>query len=98
MASGKIKNKRLKFIFKKGYKATPYPFLVGIFLLQLFCLPQQAMAQSISIDQAWRTDLLRRTQLLGKLDSTVSFLINPIYNPSTFLNRKDTTQNIYPAK
>lgn len=99
MASGKIKNKRLKFIFKKGYKATPYPFLVGIFLLQLFCLHQQAMAQSISIDQAWRTDLLRRTQLLGKLDSTVSFLINPIYNPSTALHwKQDTTQNIYPLK
>ncbi|MFM2010665.1 MAG: hypothetical protein RLZZ479_1056, partial [Bacteroidota bacterium] len=79
MVSGKIKNNRLKFIFKKGYKATRYPFLVGIFLIQLILINQTAIAQSISLDQAWRTDLARREQLLGRFDSTISFLLNPIY-------------------
>jgi hypothetical protein len=79
MVSGKIKNNILKFFFKKGYKATRYPFLVGIFLLQLIVLHQTANAQSISLDQEWRTDLMRREQLLGRFDSTISFLINPIY-------------------
>ena len=79
MVSGKIKNNRLKFIFKKGYKATRYPFLVGIFLLQLILINQTAIAQSISLDQAWRTDLMRREQLLGRFDSTISFLINPVF-------------------
>ena len=79
MVSGKIKNNILKFIFKKGYKATRYPFLVGIFLLQLILSNQTAIAQSISLDQEWRTDLMRREQLLGRFDSTISFLINPVY-------------------
>ena len=79
MASGKIKNNILKFIFNKGYKATRYPFLVGILLMQLILLHETANAQSISLDQEWRTDLLRREQLLGRFDSTISFLLNPIY-------------------
>ena len=92
MASGKIKNKRLKFIFKKGYKATRYPFLVGIFLMHLILSNQTANAQSISLDQEWRTDFVRRAQLLGQFDSTVSFLINPrkgvfFYNLSGILLR-----------
>jgi hypothetical protein len=78
MVSGKIKNNRLKFIFKKGYKATRYPFLVGIFLMQLIVLNETVNAQSISLDQEWRTDLMRREQLLGRFDSTVSFLMNPV--------------------
>jgi hypothetical protein len=79
MVSGKIKNKILKFIFKKGYKATRYPFLVGIFLMQLILLHETTNAQTISLDQEWRTDLVRREQLLGRFDSTVSFLLNPVY-------------------
>jgi hypothetical protein len=79
MASGKIKNNRLKFIFKKGYKATKYPFLVGIFLMQLILINHASNAQSISLDQEWRTDLARRSQLLGDFDSTISFLLNPVY-------------------
>ena len=79
MVSGKIKNNRLKFIFKKGYKATRYPFLVGIFLIQLILINHASNAQSISLDQEWRTDLVRREQLLGRFDSTISFLLNPIY-------------------
>ena len=94
MASGKIKNNRLKFIFKKGYKATRYPFLVGIFLMQLSLLNQSANAQSISLDQAWRTDLMRRSQLLGNFDSTISFLINPIYlnNQNSISNSSHSSQ------
>ena len=76
MVFGKIKNNILKFIFKKGYKATRYPFLVGIFLMQLILSNQIANAQSISLDQEWRTDLMRREQLLGRFDSAISFLIN----------------------
>lgn len=87
MASGKIKNKILKYIFKKGYKATRYPFLVGIFLLQLIFCNQFANAQSISLDQEWRTDLVRRAQLLGRFDSTVSFLVNPIYLSASSSNK-----------
>ena len=64
---------------KKGYKVNRYPFLVGIFLLQLILIKQSSKAQSISLDQEWRTDLVRREQLLGKFDSSVSFLINPVY-------------------
>jgi len=79
MVFGKIKNNRLKFFFKKGYKATRYPFLVGIFLLQLILINQSLNAQSISLDQEWRTDLMRREQLLGRFDSTISFLLNPVY-------------------
>ena len=79
MTSGKRKNKILKFIFKKGYKATRYPFLVGIFLMQLILSNQTANAQSISLDQEWRTDLMRREQLLGRFDSSISFVLNPIY-------------------
>ena len=90
MAFGKIKNNRLKFNFYKGYKATRYPFLVFIFLMQLIVLNQTVSAQSISLDQEWRTDLVRREQLLGRFDSTVSFLINPIYlskqNPPSKIN------------
>jgi hypothetical protein len=86
MASGKIKNKILKFIFKKGYKATRYPFLVTIFLMQFICMHQTALAQSISLDQEWRTDLVRREQLLGRFDSTVSFLINPVYTTNQKTN------------
>jgi len=88
MTSGKIKNNRLKFIFKKGYKATRYPFLVGIFLMQLFLLHETTSAQSISLDQEWRIDLARRSQLLGDFDSTFSFLLNPVYlNSSDKQNR-----------
>lgn len=86
MVSGKIKNKILKFIFKKGYKATRYPFLVTIFLMQFICMHQTALAQSISLDQEWRTDLVRREQLLGRYDSTVSFLINPVYTTNQKMN------------
>ncbi len=86
MVSGKIKNKILKFIFKKGYKATRYPFLVTILLMQFICLYQNALAQSISLDQEWRTDLVRREQLLGRFDSTVSFLINPVYTTNQKTN------------
>jgi hypothetical protein len=90
MVSGKIKNKILKFIFKKGYKVTRYPFLVGILLMQFILLHENASAQSISLDQEWRTDLVRREQLLGRFDSTVSFLINPVYlskqNPRSKIN------------
>jgi hypothetical protein len=95
MVSGKIKNKILKFIFKKGYKATRYPFLVGIFLMQLIVLNQSAHAQSISLDQEWRTDLMRREQLLGRVDSTVSFLINPIYlsNQNLISNSSHSNQS-----
>ena len=75
MASGKIKNKILKFIFKKGYKVTRYPFLVAIFLMQFILLHETVNAQSISLDQEWRTDLARRDQLLGRYDSSVSFLL-----------------------
>ena len=94
MVSGKIKNNRLKFIFKKGYKATRYPFLVGILLMQLIVLNQSAHAQSISLDQAWRTDLARRSQLLGNFDSTISFLINPIYlnNQNSISNSSHSSQ------
>jgi hypothetical protein len=63
----------------KGYKVNRYLFLVGIFLLQLILIKQSSNAQSISLDQEWRTDLVRREQLLGRFDSTVSFLINPVY-------------------
>jgi hypothetical protein len=93
MVSGKIKNNRLKFIFKKGYKATRYPFLVGIFLLQLIVLHKTAMAQSISLDQEWRTDLVRREQLLGRFDSTVSFLINPVYLSNQNIKSKISNTN-----
>ncbi len=95
MASGKIKNKILNRIFKKGYKATKYPFLVTIYLLQFICLSEIANAQSISLDQEWRTDLVRRAQLLGQFDSTVSFLINPIYlsNHSSIENKTDKSLN-----
>ena len=79
MVFGKTKNNILKFVFKKGYKATRYPFLVGIFLLQLILINLSLNAQSISLDQEWRTDLVRREQLLGRFDSTISFLLNPIY-------------------
>jgi hypothetical protein len=85
MAFGKINNKILKFIFKKGYKVTRYPFLVGILLMQFILLHENAHTQSISLDQEWRTDLVRREQILGRFDSTVSFLINPVYlNPKEF--------------
>jgi hypothetical protein len=93
MVSGKIKNNRLKFIFKKGYKATRYPFLVGIFLMQLIGWHQTANAQSISLDQEWRTDLARRSQLLGNFDSTISFLINPIY-----LSNQNLISNLFTFK
>ena len=79
MDFGKIKNNILKFIFKKGYRATQYPFLILMLLLQFFLLHEIANAQSISLDQEWRTDLVRREQLLGRFDSTISFLINPVY-------------------
>ena len=78
MDFGKIKNKFLSQNLKKGYKVNKYPFIVIIFLLSLIFCNQFTMAQSISLDQEWRTDLLRRTQLLGKLDSTISFFVNPI--------------------
>ena len=78
MDFGKIKNKFLSHNLKKGYKVNKYPFIVIIFLLSLIFCNQFTMAQSISLDQEWRTDLLRRTQLLGKLDSTISFFVNPI--------------------
>jgi hypothetical protein len=45
----------------------------------LILVNQASNAQSISLDQEWRTDLMRREQLLGRLDSTISFLINPVY-------------------
>ena len=56
-------------------------------------LNQTAIAQSISLDQAWRTDLARREQLLGRFDSTISFLINPIYlsnqhQPNKYLQKR----------
>jgi hypothetical protein len=47
--------------------------------MQFILLHEIAHAQSISLDQEWRTDLVRRAQLLGRFDSTVSFLINPVY-------------------
>jgi hypothetical protein len=93
MASGKIKNKLLNRIFKKGYKATKYPFLVVIFLVQFIYLHETAMAQSISLDQEWRTDLMRRAQLLGQFDSTVSFLINPVYLNNQNLKSKISNSN-----
>ena len=79
MVSRKLKNNILKFIFKKGYKVNKYFFLIIIFLLQLILVNQASNAQSISLDQEWRTDLMRREQLLGRLDSTISFLLHPIY-------------------
>ncbi len=39
-------------------------------------------AQSISLDQEWRTDLMRRKQLLNQLDSTISFLVHPLFDTS----------------
>lgn len=99
MAFGKIKNNILKFIFKKGYKATRYPFLVTIILFLCNSLFQQAQAQSISLDQEWRIDLARREQLLGKFDSTVSFLINPIYLKSREVKPNNESQlNTYLQK
>ena len=79
MVSRKIKNNILKFIFKKGHKVNKNPFLIIIFLLLLILFNQSVNAQSISLDQEWRTDLMRREQLLGRLDSTISFLLHPIY-------------------
>ncbi len=93
MASGKIKNKLLNQIFKKGYKATKYPFLVVIFLVQFICLSETLTAQSVSLDQEWRTDLMRRAQLLGQFDSTVSFLINPVYLNNQNLKSKISNTN-----
>ena len=99
MAFGKIKNNILKFIFKKGYRATRYPFLVTIILFLCSSLFQQTQAQSISLDQEWRTNLARREQLLGKFDSTVSFLINPIYLKSREVKPNNESQlNTYLQK
>ena len=69
----------MKFIFKKGHKVNKNPFLIIIFLMLLILFNQSVNAQSISLDQEWRTDLMRREQLLGRLDSTISFLLHPIY-------------------
>jgi len=99
MASGKIKNKILNQILKKGYKATKYPFLVMVYLLQCFCLSENAKGQSISLDQEWRTDLVRRAQLLGQFDSTVSFLINPVYlSKHSSINNKEDQSNYHLQK
>lgn len=63
-------------------------FLIVVFVL----LTTFTNAQSISLDQEWRTDLVRRKQLLNQLDSTISFLVHPLYDTvkkgKSFLHNK----------
>lgn len=51
----------------------------------LICLgPIQAMAQSVPVGTAILEDYLRRQQLLGKMDSTFSFMVRPIFPAVAF--------------
>lgn len=54
------------------------------FLLLLYLLPYLTQGQSISINAPVVEDYLRRQQLLGNIDSSVSFMIRPLYPAIAF--------------
>src|SRR5690554_4363929 len=54
------------------------------FLLLLYLLPYLTQGQSISINAPGVEDYLRRQQLLGNIDSFVSFMIRPLYPAIAF--------------
>ncbi|MHB1177066.1 MAG: capsule assembly Wzi family protein [Daejeonella sp.] len=59
-------------------------YLNGLYTVLLLSLFLQAMAQSIPVGMPVLEDYYRRKQLLGELDSTVSFMIRPVFPALSF--------------
>ncbi len=88
MHSGKTRNK--------------YNYLIiAAFLFSATIISGNINAQSLSLDQEWKTDLIRRQQLLGIYDSSISFLVNPVYlkqKPKNYFLNKFGYLDILPTQ
>lgn len=61
-----------------------YPFIAGILLLLTLFVNNISIAQSLPVGTPVIEDMYRREQLLGKLDSNVSFTVRPLFPASGF--------------
>jgi hypothetical protein len=61
-----------------------FQFLLFLNLVLNFSVPE-AFSQSIPVGTAGVEDYFRRSQLLGQLDSTVSFTIRPLKTGMVFI-------------
>ncbi len=80
----------MHLFFIKGLPSIPrfamYQWVLVLFFALGLCATKGAMAQSISLDQDFRNDQVRRLQLVGQrdslgkplVDSTYSFMVQPI--------------------
>jgi len=55
-----------------------------IILLSIICFPLGAKAQSLPVGTPVLEDAYRRAQLLGQIDSTISFTVRPIFPLTSF--------------
>ncbi|NCW13427.1 MAG: hypothetical protein EBV82_09790, partial [Chitinophagia bacterium] len=81
-----MKNKNIQElnILTNNLRQTLRPFLSKIlskfvvFLVILLCATTKVKAQTISMDQLPIEDALRRLQLMGKIESDISFMSRPL--------------------